>query len=181
MALELLQEPQISQQLTKNYLLFPTIEHMSKTTRGKFLSGFIRHIVWLILILVYIFSVLPAIIQNFLIKIYLFVSFVPQLWCDVIVDFIQPNTIQKVFFLAMDEMDNVNDRNDVVIKKFKPKLKFYYSKNDHWAPEGYYHKLKDAYPDIDATLCPNNWAHAFVLNHSRDVGVMVASWIQETL
>lgn len=83
--------------------------------------------------------------------------------------------------MAMDEMDNVNDRNDAVIKEFTPKLKFYYSKNDHWAPEGYYRKLKEAHPDLDATLCPNNWPHAFVLNHSRDVGVMVASWMQETL
>lgn len=96
-----------------------------------------------------------------------------------IVNFINPEILQKVFFMAYEEMDLVKARDDDVIKENVKKLKFYYGASDGWTPVAYYNKLKEDFPELDAELCVRKFDHSYVLRTSRDVGSMVAEWLKE--
>lgn len=98
-----------------------------------------------------------------------------------VVDLINPGVLEKVFFMAYEEMDQVKERDNDAIRNNVKKLKFYYGANDGWAPVSYFSKLKDEIPDVDAEVCTRKFDHSFVLKSSRDVGRMVAEWIREKL
>lgn len=177
--LQLLKDPSIKSRVVKSYMLFPTIEYMSDTTNGKFLTKIVYYILWLIYFLSWIFTLLPSILQTSLVYLYLRINCIPKMHLKTIVNFINPEILQKVFFMAYEEMDLVKARDDDVIKENVKKLKFYYGASDGWTPVAYYNKLKEDFPELDAELCVRKFDHSYVLRTSRDVGSMVAKWLKE--
>lgn len=83
--------------------------------------------------------------------------------------------------MAFEEMEQVKERDNDVIRSNSKKLKLYYAANDGWAPVSYFSQLKEEIPEVDAEVCTRKFDHSFVLKSSRDVGIMVAEWIQERL
>lgn len=180
-SLQLLKEPTISSRITASYCLFPTIEYMKDTKNGKFLTNFVSYIVPLILFLALIFSHLPSFLQNFLLYVYFKINCIPKMHMKAVAELINAAVLEKVFFMAFDEMEKVKERDNVIIRHNLKKLKFYYAANDGWAPVSYFSKLKEEIPEVDAEVCTRKFDHTFVLKSSRDVGNMVAEWIKERL
>lgn len=154
---------------------------MSDTKNGKFLTKFVAYIVWLIIFLAFIFSHLPSFLQNFLLYIYFRINCIPRMHIKSVKELIDPGVLQKVFFMAFEEMDQVKERDNDVIRSNLKKLKFYYGASDGWAPVSYFSRLKEEIPDVDAEVCTRKFDHSFVLKSSRDVGNMVSEWIREKL
>lgn len=96
----------------------------------------------------------------------------------VIMKFIDHSVVEKVLFMAYEEMDVVKTRDNEALEKYRHKCKFYYGKSDGWVPVTYYENLKKDFPDVDAELCSRSFEHAFVLRQSRPVANMVVSWIE---
>ncbi|KAJ8974021.1 hypothetical protein NQ317_006491 [Molorchus minor] len=177
MILELINHPAIKDKISDVYLLFPTIEHMADTTNGKFLTNFIKHIVWLIVFLSWIFTILPSIIQNILLYGYMLVMGIPSnVHLNNLKALIKPGVLRRVFFLAYEELDQVRERNNEAIKANINKVKLYYGKTDGWAPESFYERIKVDIPNVNAQLCSFN--HAFVLKTSVEIGQIVGDWIK---
>lgn len=176
-ALELLENSFINDRVSNAYLLFPTVEHMAMTAHGKFLNRYIRRIVWLIVILSWIFTVLPTLVQTVLLYIYMFITGIPPSEnCENIRSLIKPAVLKRVFFLAFEELDQVKERNNKIIQKNLGKLKFYYGMNDEWAPGSFCDRLQSEIPNVNAQVCSHN--HTFVLNRSTEVGNVVSDWIK---
>lgn len=177
--LKLLEEPSISERVEECYYLFPAIEHMKKTRNG-FIFGFIKLLLSIILFLTWIFTFLPVPVQSFLIYIYCCLHNRADVQhIDVIRNFLDPDVMDKIFFMLFDEMELVQERNNEMIKRNKDKMKFYYGKSDGWVPISYYRKLRQDIPTVNAELCTRNFQHHFVLHDSVPVGKMVASWFHK--
>lgn len=178
MILELLEHPSLKDKVVDVYLLFPAIEHMADTNNGKFLTNFIKPIVPVIVFLSWIFSILPNIVQFFLLYAYTFIMKIPfEEHFKNIKDLIKPGVLRRVFFLAFEELDLVRERNDAAIKKHVNKIKIYYGKNDGWAPLIFCDRIKRDIPDINVEI--TNYNHTFVLNQSLEVGNVVSNWIRD--
>lgn len=177
MILELLEKPEISDKVCEVYLLFPTIEHMGNTDHGKFLTRYVKRIVWLIVFLAWIFTIFPKIIQTILLYSYMFIAGVPASEnCESIRNLIKPGVLKRVFFLAFEELDQVKERNNGIIQRNVGRIRFYYGMKDKWAPGSFCERLQADVPNVNAQVTSFN--HAFVLKRSEEVGFIVSDWIK---
>lgn len=177
MILELLEHSSINDKIDNAYLLFPTIEHMGQTSHGKFLTRFIKPIVWFIVFLSWIFTMFPKVLQIFLVTIYMMIAGIHvSEHRENIISLIKPGILRRVFYLAFEELDQVNERNTRVIINNLRKLKFYYGMNDEWAPGSFCDRLQEDIPNVNAQVSSYN--HTFVLNKSIEMGNLVSDWIK---
>ncbi|KAL1490254.1 hypothetical protein ABEB36_012980 [Hypothenemus hampei] len=176
MALEMLDDPYVKSTLRNAYFLFPTIEHMAVTSNGKFLNTLVRPIVPLILFLTWVYTILPTFLANAILYIYMMISNIPwELHSENIRELLKPGLLKRVFFLAFEEMDQVKERNDRLLRENITIIKLYYGENDKWAPREYFNKIREDLLDVNAELC--NIDHTFIFHNSATVARTLAYWI----
>ncbi|XP_066258444.1 lipid droplet-associated hydrolase [Euwallacea similis] len=177
MCLEILENEHVKNKVQETFLLFPTVEHMVDTRNGQFLNWFIRPIVPFVLLLCWIFTILPSLISSFLLYVYAFMANIPRKTYEKdIRSFLKPGVLRRVFFLAFEEMDQVKERNDDVIRKNVENIRFYYGKADGWTPKVFFESLKKNVPSASVELTDIN--HVFVFHHSVDVANKVSDWVK---
>jgi len=177
---QLLKDANINVKVKNAYLLFPTIEYIGDTPNGKFWTGIVTHITKLICLFSIIFSFLPKFLQVILINIYVFLTGTERTHINTIIKFINPHALQKVFFMADDEMIKIKQREEAVFRENMDKIKLYYAKSDGWAPVAYCDRLKYDMPGVKAEVCRRGFSHAFVLHASKDVANLIYGWLQES-
>lgn len=178
--LKLLRIPSIKSRIVKSYLLFPTIEYMAESTNGKLFMRFIRHILFVILFLSWIFSLLPLFVQNSISSIYLKLAKMPSHYVGDITNFLQPFTVNNSASMALEEMFQIRERDNLVLKENVTKIKLYYAVSDGWCPISYCYDIKRDIANIDAEICDKGFRHAFVLWDSIPMAHLIAEWIMET-
>ncbi|XP_032528325.2 lipid droplet-associated hydrolase isoform X1 [Danaus plexippus] len=159
-------------------LLFPTLQNMAETKNGRFINGFVKRMHCVILFLCQILSLFPNFLINFLLNIYLMLHSLPLFYNERIKKVIDPRILEKVFFLAFDEMDNVRSLNNEAIHKITKTCNVIYSCFDGWAPLDYMAELKKQHPHLRMVEAANV-AHSFVLKSSQIVAEMVSNHIKE--
>lgn len=162
------------------YFLFPTLERMAETPNGKIVTWVINYILWLTLFGSWIFHFLPRFLQYSLVRIYCYVVSLSPDNIPAIIQLIEPHVLNKVFFLAYDEMKKVNELDDATITANASKLRIYYGATDGWTPLKYYEELKLKHKDVKAEVCSRGYQHAFVLKYSKEVADLVTGWILKT-
>lgn len=180
MILKLLKMPEINKRITNCYLLFPTIEHMAQSPNGKFFVNYMIYIYRILVLLSYIFIILPSFLQTILIYIYSILWRHDTRMVDTTIHLIRPSILSKIFYLAFEEMDKVLDLDLETLKNNKNKLKLYYAIEDGWVCNEFYKRLINDHPDLNVEICSRAMQHAFVLEHSEKAGEMVADWILNT-
>lgn len=178
MILELLKDKVFNSKVVSVNLLFPAIEYMAETPNGKMLANFVKPIVWLIIFFAAFFMFLPTVIRNFLILCYMKIAGVHEVHLKTIVQFVNPHILEKVFFLAFEELDQMKERNNKVIKENYEKINFVYGDQDGWAPQNYCDRLKKDIPECNTH--ETHFNHAFVLRQSKDVGEYLLKHIPKT-
>lgn len=177
MALELLKVPDISDRIQHCYFLFPTLERMAKSRNGFIVTRIINPM-WCVWQWFYrMFDMLPLFIRTWIIYMYYLVDGIPKYYLGTGLKYMNPSVIDKIWFLAIDEMEKVKDLDMDTLIKNKQRIKLYYGSKDGWVPVQYYHDLKQRIPDIDAELCTRNYEHAFVLRSAAQMGFSVGEWI----
>lgn len=159
------------------YFLFPTIERMAETYNAKVFTFVHHYLLWLILIGCFIFSHLPQLICTILLKCYFYITEISPTNTDALRSFIDRNVIERVFFLADDELKNVRHLDEFDIATLKKNVKLYYGTSDGWVPLTYCKELKQRDGDIDAEICVFGLEHAFVLKSSQQMADLVSEWI----
>lgn len=177
MILQLLKNSEVSKKILHTYLLFPTIERMAESSNGKLLINFLFPIRKILQFIVMLFCLLPIFVRTYLIYFYFILSSIPNWFLGTTLNYIQVSVLQKVLFLAQDEMDKVTELDVKAIQEHQSRMKLYYGATDGWTPLEYYKELKDKFPNIDAQVCKWNYAHAFVLKSSGEMAVLTAEWI----
>jgi pimeloyl-ACP methyl ester carboxylesterase len=80
-------------------------------------------------------------------------------------------------YLESQQILEIDNEIESVIKNNIEKLIFLYGPKDKYAPLEYYEHLKKNFPNIKAYLVDEYIEHAFVIKHSKDVANIVYSWI----
>lgn len=177
--LELFKKPSIKERIHRSYLLFPTFERMAASPNGHFFTTLFPRLNRVAYWLYWFISLLPDTVKIFLISIYFAIFRIPKHFVGTALKYIKPTVVEKVIYLANEEMERVKEADIGIIEANKKMLKFYYGTTDGWVPVQYYYDLKDRVPDVNAELCTRGMAHAFVLRSGPEMGYLVAEWIKE--
>lgn len=175
--LELLQKNKsIMSRISSVNLLFPTIQNMAKSKNGQLFNNYFRRLHGFLMVLFTLVYLIPDLIKNWMISIYLKWNSLPPSYSKSINKFCCPNVGEKVLFLACDEMDNVRTLNIEILNVVKGMTNVLYSANDGWAPVHYMDDLRQFEPHLKMTEV--NAEHAFVLKSSGEIADMVSGFIK---
>lgn len=83
--------------------------------------------------------------------------------------------------MGRDEMQNVQLLDVDHVSRHIDDIIMYYGADDHWCPRSYLNEMKARFPTGKILLCDRGFDHAFVLESSKEVAEMVATWVQETI
>jgi hypothetical protein len=178
-SLELLKIPEFSKQVEKCYLMCPTIEHIAKSTKGVKVPSFDR-IFFLLRIFYNLFHLLPVNWKASVVK-----YFIKRDGMDVeeflkpSLEYTNPRVIDRIWFMALDEMEKIKDLDEVLVRENIHRLKLYYAVTDDWVRSESYSEIVEKIPGIDAELCSRGFEHAFVLKSGPEAAKLMNEWISE--
>ncbi|XP_046406483.1 lipid droplet-associated hydrolase [Ischnura elegans] len=178
MILDLLKDEDISYRLRKGILLFPTIERMAESPNGKLFTGLDKYFSTLLLWLMVLLKYVPHFFKMALIKGYSWLTKIPLKFSDTIGRLVHPVVLEKVYYMAQDEMKTVRSLDIDGIMGNISKLHLYYGTTDRWCPMRYFHEIRSKIPEIKAQLCKLGYRHAFVLNDPTEMAYIVGDWIK---
>lgn len=176
-SLELLKDNDISELIRQCYFLFPTIENMVETSNGFYFHKVLNRIFFLLQFIYYAFYFLPLKVRTMVLYIYCYFAGYPEYFLGTMIKASTPTVLDKVWFMADDEMDKVREIDEDTISRNLHRIKFYYGTTDGWVPKKYFHNLTQKFPGIDAELCTQKIDHGFVVSHGPTMGRMVSEWI----
>lgn len=155
--------------------LFPTVQKMAISPNGQFLNNVIRRFHVLVMVFIKLVYLLPRCINEFLANCYLRLNSLPQHYLERLLKYCNPYVLEKVLFMAYDEMDSVVSLNTGIVDKVKHITNVIYSSQDGWAPGHYMEDFKKFQPELQ--MKEVKIAHAFVLKSSEAVAEMVSNFI----
>lgn len=168
--------PTFDEKVEKCYLMFPTIERIAQSKSGKYFVAF-RPFIFILNFIVSIFNWMPQGARQRMVKWYC--RDMPEEFHDDCFEHTKPAVVEKILFMASDEMDKITVMDEETIGKNLHRLKLYYGQKDAWVKTRFYHEIIAKFPGIDAELCSKGFEHAFVLKNSQECGAMVAEWIND--
>jgi hypothetical protein len=124
-SLELLKVYSISCKVHQCYLLFPTIERMVISSNGFWFRLFSRFF-FLLHLFFFAFSFLPLVVRTLLLYVFCYLSGHPKYFLGTMIKLSAPEVLEKVWFMAKDEMEKVCECDDEIIGRNLHRLKFYY-------------------------------------------------------
>lgn len=144
----------------KAILLFPVFERMIHTEHAQAVVKSFHRWQTPIMLLVNLISFTPHSIKRWICSL---LHGQPHLG-EATASYLSKHALQSSWFMAKDEFDKVDKRDDSFIKRSWRLLSFYYGARDHWCPLEYFEEMKKDHPQCDLTLCDRDIEHAFVLN-----------------
>lgn len=166
----------------KAFLLFPAIEGLEQCPRVSIINPLVTYLRPLTVATLSTLRLLPRSVQNLLVRLYIFLATActspHQTSLRGAANYFRPDCLMACFVFTRDIIQSVRDRDNATIGNHADKLTVYYGRNDHWSPVEYYDDLRRTFPNADVRLCERGFRHAFVLDRSVEVAVMVREWIE---
>lgn len=192
--LEMLRQLPVARVL-KAFLLFPTVERMAVSPRGRQLLPVLRRWWWLLVGFAFLVSLLPLSWKQSLLT--RFLSFrrhrlpqtgtatlrAPACFRQGVMNILDASCVWNCLDLARIEMDAVDELDVEHVREHAHKLVFYYGATDWWCPVDYYHDMRARLPEHghNIHLCQDGFRHAFIFDASVPMGEKVAAWIHKAL
>lgn len=175
--LELLEKNEkICERVLSVNLLFPTVQRLAESKSGLFMNNYIRKAHSLLMVLVMLLYLIPESIIRILAKMALKTLQIPQHFDTSLTKFFKPKVIEKVLFLAYNEMDNVKALNVNGIEKIKDRTNVLYGTTDHWVPLHCMEDMRRFQPEI--SLQKVDVEHGFVLKSSEIIAEFVSQFVK---
>jgi pimeloyl-ACP methyl ester carboxylesterase len=179
MILEVLKNDDIRSRILKAHLLFPTIERMAESPNGKVMTGVIKHLVPIIIFLVWVFTFLPVLVKKFLLSMHFVLRRIPTYHVATTMQLMNPTVLENILFLALDEMEEVKELDDKSLREASDLLLLYYGTTDGWVPLKYWKDMAQNHPEVKCVVCKKKIDHAFVLRHSDKMADILSDLIQD--
>lgn len=177
LSLDLLKIPEFSEKVEHCYLMFPTIERIAESEKGVKVPTFDRFF-FLVRMFYRFFSWLPTSWRRAIVRWKCRREGMPgDEFLEPSLEYTKPEVIDKIWFLALDEMVKIRELDEEVIKANIHRLKLYYGTSDAWVPKSFHQDMLDRFPGIDAELCKRGYEHAFVLTAGPEMGKTMGEWI----
>ena len=159
----------------KCMMLFPTIERMALSPKGRTATPMLKYFRWMVPFPMYpAHYMVPDRVKEGLIRWFFKGTKVPNSAILATMRITDPASLQNVTYMANQEMQMVVKADHDIIERHMSRLMWYYGANDHWCPVVYYEDMKMRYPKMDVLLCKEGFDHAFVLESS--IGMAKISW-----
>lgn len=137
-------------------------------------------IFFMIITLVTFFNILPNTLRSIIVKFWIKLNgWDADLFLRPFLQFLNPRVIERVWFMALDEMEKIKDLDIENIKKNKDRLKLYYVENDEWIRNESCSELIEKVPGIDAELCDRGFEHAFTFKSGIEFAKLISQWINQ--
>lgn len=178
LCLELLKIQRLNAQVKKCYLLFPVIERVEESRKGKMFPNY-DSIFFLFVLFFHFLNVLPSSLKNLTVKMCMRLDGHKNYeFFEAARDFMDPKLSQVCWFLMIDMIkgENFKELDEKVVETNKEKLKLYYAQKDDWVNSKFYYEIVERIPGIDAELSEHE--HAFVFRSSVEVGKILCQWIK---
>ncbi|KAJ2357447.1 hypothetical protein IWW50_001885, partial [Coemansia erecta] len=89
--------------------------------------------------------------------------------------------INSVLRMAADEMRKIDGLNEEFYQTYGHKFVMYYGRDDNWVPMECYEKMSRVNTEGKVTLCENNISHAFVTSQSEDMAMVMTEMLKDEL
>lgn len=177
--LELLKVPEISCQVKNCYLLFPVIERVYLSRKGKIYPS-CDSIFFLFTAFFKFLNVIPSKWKNTVVKVCMrYDGIENDEYFEAARDFMDPKMSQVCWFLMIDMIDKIKISDDRILKENSHRLKLYYAIKDNWVGSNFHDEIVSRIPELDAEMCQQGYEHAFVFKNSVEVGKMLSQWIKK--
>ncbi|KAJ2724021.1 hypothetical protein GGI07_002226 [Coemansia sp. Benny D115] len=161
--------------------LFPAIESMAETPRGKqlrplfwpMMRGAVANTVELLR------SILPISAIHRLAE--LSGSLNAENSHLVVDKMLHRQCILNVLGMAADEMVAIRGLNESLYRRAGSKFVFYYGEDDQWVPVEHYRRMREVNHGGQVVLCVEGISHAFVTRHSTQMAVIVACMLKKEM
>ncbi|XP_068842205.1 lipid droplet-associated hydrolase isoform X2 [Capricornis sumatraensis] len=161
-------------------LLFPTIERISESPKGKFATPLLCWLRYALYVPCYLLlKPWPEKIKSLMTRMVLQMMDIPREF--LCLNMLEPFCLVNAAYLGSQEMREVVKRDNETIKEHLPKLIFYYGTTDSWCPKEYYDDMKKDFPEGDIRLCEKKIPHAFIFSFFQEMADMVADWLKDDL
>lgn len=170
--------PKFSDQVVQCYLMFPTIEHIADSRKGRMVPTFNRYF-FLFRIFYNSFNLLPRSWKIPLVRYFMRRDGMDEEFLAPSLEYTNPRVIDRIWFMALDEMEKIKDLDVEHVKANVHRLRLYYAVKDNWVNTKFYYEIIKRVPGIKAELCSRGFEHAFVLNSGPESAKMISEWINE--
>ena len=164
--------------VTKCYLLFPTIERLAQTPNGQFFTPLLKYFRWIIPLITLPLIFLPYSVKQFLVQRYFGDGQIPKCAVEATVKLLTPSSCRNCIHLANIEMHSVCKLDIETVSKNIERLCFYYGTDDAWCPTEYHHAMKCLFPSGEIHLCSRRIQHAFVLKNSKEMACIMSDCLR---
>jgi len=174
-------KPELKKQVLKAFLLFPTVERMAVSPNGRFLTPLVTYIPsWILAFPLHLFRLLPFSWRKSFVRFYFRGrGLIPECILRATMSLARPQSVANSLELYYEEANTVVDLDLDFIQANVSKLRFYYGTTDAWVPLSYYHEMKEVFPEGDIHLCEEGYEHAFVIQNSEEMALVVWGWVLE--
>ncbi|ODM95532.1 Lipid droplet-associated hydrolase [Orchesella cincta] len=158
-------EPKKRPNISKVFMLFPTIERMRYTPNGQRTlpllkwSKFLTPLLWPI-------SLIPVCIQKWLVQFHFRGTPVPECAFPASLQLFNYDILKRIAFMAKCELEQVVELDSAAVEKYMGKLYFYFGTTDGWCPLTFVDEMKERFPKLEYKVCENGYVHAFVLENN---------------
>ena len=164
------------EKVKKVILLFPTIEKMALTPNCKSFLPLFTTFRYLFTGTVWLLSYFPDIVRRFVVGQYFYTTPLEHLEHITLATMnIDGKSIHNILCMANQEMQEVADLPEQIIRENIDKLVFYYGIGDKWNVESCYEDMAKRFPGKDVNLCKKGYPHSFVETSSVEVAEFVFS------
>lgn len=174
-------KPELKKQVLKAFLLFPTVERMAASPNGRFLTPLVTYIPsWILAFPLHLFRLLPVSWRKSFLRFYFRGrGLIPECILRATLSLARPQSVANTLELYYEEANTVVDLDLDFIQTNVSKLRFYYGTTDAWVPISYYHEMKETFPEGDIHLCEEGYEHAFVIQNSEEMALVLWGWVLE--
>jgi len=163
--------------VSKCYLLFPTVEHIAQSPNGQICTPLLKYFRWMVPLITFPLLFLPYRIKRFLVARY-FGPEVPHCAVEATIKLLSPFSCGNSAYLSSIEMRSIHELDVETVSENIERLCFYYGTRDAWCPIEYHHSMKHLFPSADIRLCSRDFEHAFVLKNSKEMASIVLDWLK---
>lgn len=179
-SLQMLRNPQLKAKVINCYFLFPALDELAASPRGKAFR-------YLMMPFYHPFEIfyktvvmrMPEELLKLILSMFFYVSRLPlKIYPVIYTQIVSPAPGQRSYRLAASAMKRIRQLDVKLIKEHADILHIYYGTVDSWVPVHRYENMRRLVPEVDARLCDHRMEHGFVLEHSQLMADVLRDWME---
>ncbi|KAL3669383.1 hypothetical protein V7S43_005779 [Phytophthora oleae] len=164
------------QQIAKLVMMQPTIMHMALSPKGKQMMPLFNHYERGVTLVGAVEYLVPPSLRPWIVRRVLGSKTSETLQLASL-SLVNSSVMRNVLGMAANEMKDVTELDNDLVKSFEDKTLFVYSTVDEWVPAEFVQEYQVHFPNAQHRVVPQ--AHAFMMesNGTRDMAAHISQWV----